>query len=231
MKTKILVISILISALCISASAQKTFKLKNYVLSNVGDEWQYKNLAPDGLSPIVVGVSEKRDFKSVSTFKRDENNGDYRLQTLDKKGLTVYWLYFKGGRVIEYEKPVRLMPAKLKVGEIYKSSSPYKYLVKDEVKETGLQTYEVEIIGTEDIKIGEKTFKDTLVFTTKALRTDSGGTQKGYELREWHVKRVGAIKVTGTLYWNDEKGNRTRTFKINAELEKAKVKGKEIKIQ
>jgi hypothetical protein len=230
MKNKILLIFLIILVISISASAQKTFKLEDYILSNVGDEWQYKNLAPEGLSPIVVNVSEKIDFKGVSTLKRDENNGDYRLQTLDKKGLKIYQLYFTGDSVVEYEQPIRLMPAKLKEGKIYKSESRYNYLVKGGIIDSGMQTYEVKVVGTQDITIGEKTFENCLLLTTKANRTDSSGAKKGYLLREWYAKGIGAVKVTGTIYWDGKGGKRTRTFYIDAEIEKAKVNGLEVRL-
>lgn len=227
MKNQITLISIAIIALCISTNAQ-TYKLSEYVPNEVGVMKQYKNLAPDGLSPITVGISEKRDYKGKTTFKRDENNGDWRLQTLDKKGLKIYQLYFKGDRIIEYEKPIRLMPAKLKSGETYQSQSKYKYLEKGELKDTGTQTYAVKFVGTQDVTINEKTFENCLLITTRALRTDSSGAKKGYLLREWYAKGIGAVKVTGTLYWDDKDGKRTRTFYINAELEKAKTAEKDV---
>jgi hypothetical protein len=220
MKQKILLLSILILAVALPFYAQKVVKLKDYVLSDVGDEWQYKNLAPDGLSPIIVKVSAKRDFKGISTFKRDENNGDYRLQTIDDKGLTIYQLYFVGERFIEYEKPILLMPPKLKFGEIYQSKTPYKTFVKGELKEQGMQTYEVTAQKFEDVKLGDKTYKNCLLIKTKALRIDESGTQKGYELLEWHAKNIGAVKINGNLFWINAKGETTRNFKVNAELEK-----------
>ena len=195
--------------------AQQAFKLKDFVPNQIGYEWQFKNNVKDGLSPIVIKNSQKVGEKT----RRDENNGDYRLQNITKRGLEIYQLYFVGNRVIEYENPVILFPDKLKIGEVYKSETGYKTLVNNELKEQGKQTYEVKIERLEDVKTSLQTFKNCLVIRTIALRIDESGSQKGYELEEWYAKRVGAVKVIGTLFWKNNKGETTRTFKVDAELE------------
>lgn len=228
---KLIFLWLIIAAVCSTVSAQeKTYRLKDYVLSGVGDEWQYKNLTPDGLSPIVTKVSEQKDFGGRRVFKRDENNGDYRFQTLDENGLTVYQLFFVGERVIEYETPARLLPAQIKTGETYRSESKYKTFLKGELVERGTQTYAVTVernLADADTPLGK--FKNCLILRTVALRTDESGSQKGYELVEWHAKNVGAVRVTGELFWKNKAGETTRRFRINAELERATAKRKQVK--
>ncbi len=210
-------LSILFLMLWVSQTvAQPTFKLKNYIPNQIGLEWQFKNFVKDGLSPIVIKNSQKVDGKT----QRDENNGDYRLQNITKNGLEIYKLYFVGNRFIEYEKPVVLMPNKFTIGEIYKSETRYKTLVNNELKEQGAQIYEVKIERIEDAITPFQTFKNCLVIRTIALRVDESGAQKGYELEEWYAKNVGAVKVVGTLFWKNKQGETTRTFQVNAALEK-----------
>lgn len=48
--------------------------------------------------------------------------------------------------------------------------------------------------------------------TTKASRIGGNKKEKEYELKEWYAPGVGAIKVQGPLFWNDENGDRSRTF-------------------
>ncbi len=228
MKNKIILICLSILIVSISASAQKTFNLEDYVISNAGDEWQYKNLIPDGPTPVVFGISKQLDFKGTSVVQRSEGNGDHRLQTLDNKGLKIYQLYFEGDMIIEYNKPVLLMPAKLKSGEVYRSKADYKYLVNSEVKENGTQTYQVKFVGTQDVTIGEKTFEGCLLLTTKSQRKDSSGATSGYLLREWYAKGIGVIKVLGTFNWNDPNGKPVKTSYLSAEIENAIIDGKEI---
>jgi hypothetical protein len=199
--------------------AQKTFKLRDYVPNEVVIEWQFKNNTKDGMSPIIVKNAEKTMFGKLQTVKRTENNGDYRLQNITNRGLEIYQLYFIGNRFIDYENPVVLMPNKLKIGEIYKSESPYKTTVNGQLTEKGKQTYEVKIERIEDVKTSWQTFKNCLVIRTTALRIDESGSQKGYELEEWYAKKIGAVKVIGTLYWKNKQGETTRTFKVDAELE------------
>ncbi len=216
-------LSLLLMICGTQAVAQNTFKLKDYLPSDIGFEWQYKNNVKDGLSPIVVKNAEIVIFSNGSTLKRTENNGDYRLQNITKKGLEIYQLYFIGNRFIEYEKAVLLMPNKLKIGEVYKSKTRYKTLVNNDLKEQGTQTYEVKVERIKEIKTTLKTFKKCLVIRTIALRIDESGSQKGYELEEWYAKKVGAVKVIGTLCWKNNKGETTKTFKVDAELEKFKT--------
>lgn len=205
--------------LAFPAVAQETVKIKEYLDFNVGEGWRYKNLAPDGLSPIVINVSGREKYKGKTVYRRNENNGDYRLQKLDKDGLKIYQLYFVGERVIEYEKPVLLIPAEVRLGAAHRSETPYQTFVKGELKEKGRQTYEVTAEKTEDVKTEFGEYKNALVLRTVALRTDETGAQKGYELREWYDKDKGAVKITGELFWKNAKGETTRTFKIDAELE------------
>jgi hypothetical protein len=202
--------------------AQSTFKLKDYVPNKINLEWQFKNNVKDGLSPIIVKNAQKIKFGNIETVQRTENNGDYRLQAITNRGLEIYQLYFVGNRVIEYENPVLLMPNKLQLGEVYKSESRYKTFVNKELKEQGWQTYEIKIERVEDTETSFKTFKNCLIIRTIALRKDESGSQKGYELEEWYAQNYGAVKVIGTLFWKNSKGETTKTFQVNAELEKFK---------
>ncbi len=213
--------SILLLMLLLSqAVAQQSFKVKDYVPNKIGYKWQFKNNVKDGMSPIIVINAEKTRFGSIETTKRTENNGDYRLQSITNRGLEVYQLYFIGNRFIEYDKPVLLMPNKLKIGEVYKSETRYKTTVNGELKEQGTQTYEVKVERVGDVETTFRKFTNCLILRTTALRIDESGSQKGYELEEWYAKNVGAVKVIGTLFWKNSKGETTRTFKVDAELEK-----------
>jgi hypothetical protein len=219
---KSFLISLLLMVCGSQAVAQKTFKLKAYIPNDIAFEWQFKNNVKDGMSPIVVKNAESSRFGDLPTTKRTENNGDYRLQQITKRGLEVYLLYFVGNRFIEYEKPVLLMPEKLKIGEVYKSETPYKTTVNGELKERGTQTYEVKVEQSEDAKTVLQTFTKCLVIRTIALRIDESGSQKGYELKEWYAKGIGTVKVVGKLFWKNKQGETTRIFQVDAELEKFK---------
>lgn len=212
---KFIIILVLLLFSAFGSTAQKSFRIKDYMPQDVGLTWQFRNYVRDGLSPIVLKNSQIVDGK----LRRDENNGDYRLQKLTEKGLEVYQLYFVGERVIDYEQTILLIPAKVKVGEIYKSESRYTTRVKGQITERGKQTYEVKLEKTEDAETPFRRFKNCLVFRTIALRIDESGTQKGYEIEEWYAKGFGTVKVIGTLFWKNAKGETTRTFQINAELE------------
>jgi hypothetical protein len=219
---KSLILSLLLMISVTQVVAQKTFMLRDYVPNDIGREWQFKNNVKDGMSPILVKNAEIVKFGELFATKRTENNGDYRLQNITKRGLEVYQLYFIGNRFIEYEKPVFLMPSKLRISEVYKSDTRYKTLVNNELRDQGTQTYEVRVERIEDVKTTLQLFKKCLVIRTIALRIDESGTQKGYELEEWYAFRIGSVKVVGTLFWKNAKGETTRTFKVDAELEKFK---------
>lgn len=222
-KMKILRVFFFVSGfftLQLPAFSQSVFRLADYGFDcDAVCLRQYKNLAPDGVSPIVVSETSGYKFKGKKFSRRDENNGDYRLQRLDEKGLKIYQLYFVGDRVIEYQKPVLLVPATIKLGEVHRSETPYKTFVKGELKERGRQIYEVTAEKVEAVQTSTKDYENCLLIRIKALRIDEAGTQKGYELREWHEKGTGAVKITGELFWKNAKGETTRTFKIDAELE------------
>jgi hypothetical protein len=229
MKKTLLFISLLFAFSSTAFSQRGGYNLKDYVPCNVGDEWRYKNLAQDGLSPIVIKVSSKQTWRGREVFQREENNGDYRLQFVDAKGLSVGQLFFVGNHVIEYERAARLMPLNLKLGETYRSEVFYNYKENGVIKDTGVQTYTVTVESIADVQTPLKLFTGCLVIRTKALRVDrSSGQQKGYDLKEWYAPNVGAVKVVGELYWKNAKGEMTRNFKVNAELEAATINGQAI---
>jgi ketosteroid isomerase-like protein len=203
-----------------AAVAQTSYRLPDYMPSHVGDAWQYKNFSKDGLSPIINKVSAARTFRGRHVMQRDENNGDYRLQSWEQgKGLFIHHLYFIGDRTIDYEAPVLLMPAQMRLGASHKSAVKYSYAVKGEVKERGVQTYEVTLEKIDHAVTPLQSYNDCLVLRTVALRRDESGSQKGYDLREWYARGVGAVKVVGELYWKNAAGATTRVFKIDAALE------------
>lgn len=212
---KFFIIFALLTFSAVQTVAQKTFRLKDYMPQEVGLTWQFKNYVQDGLSPIVLKNAKVTDGK----LRRDENNGDYRWQKLTEKGLEIYQLYFVGERVIDYEKTILLIPAKVKLGETYKSESFYTTRVKGELTERGKQTYEVRFEKIENAETPFRKFKNCLIFRTISLRIDESGTQKGYEIEEWYAKDFGAVKVIGTIFWKNSRGETTRSFQINAELE------------
>ncbi len=212
------VILLFLSLIASQTIAQTTFKLKSYIPNKIGLEWQFKNNVKDGLSPIVIRNAQKVEGKT----RREENNGDYRLQNITKNGLEIYKLYFVGNRSIEYEKPIVLMPNKLKIGANYQSEARYKTLINNELKDQGRQIYEIRIERLEDVQTPFRNYKNCLVIRTIALRIDESGSQKGYELEEWYAKGVGAVKVVGALFWKNKQGETTRTFEVDAALEKFK---------
>jgi len=118
------------------------------------------------------------------------------------------------------------IPATLVKGDSYQSQTKYDYLEDNEIIDQGIQYYEVKVHGLEDLQMKNQTVEQCLVMTTKASRIGKSGKEKGYELKEWYAPGAGAIKVEGPLFWNDEKGNRSRTFQINAELERSMIAGK-----
>ncbi len=207
------------------AGKGKPFQLGEYLPQSVGGEWVYKNLAPDGLSPIVIRMPEKTTFRGRDVVKRTENNGDYRFQTFDRKnGLVVHHLYFIGDKTIDYEKPMTVFPATFKLGESHKAVAGYTYSEKGVEKDRGTQTYETSAVGVERAETPLGVFPECLVLRTVALRVDGAGTQKGYDLREWHAKGIGPVKIVGELYWKNKEGVTTRTFKIDAVLENTNLR-------
>ena len=230
-RRKNLLFIFLLFAFSSNAFAQRgSYNLKDYVPSNVGDEWRYKNLIQDGLSPIVIKVSSKQTWRGREVFQRDENNGDYRLQFIDAKGLSIGQLFFVGDRVIEYERAARLMPLTLQIGQTYRSEVFYNYKENGVIKDTGVQTYAVTVESVEDVQTPLKLFTGCLLIRTRALRVDrSSGQQKGYDLKEWYAPNVGVVKAVGELHWKNAKGEMTHNFKVNAELEAATINGQQVR--
>ena len=228
MKTRLNLFPVLLlfasSALAANAGA---IRIADYFMSHVGDTWSYKNNVKDGMSPISISVSKKAEFAGMSVFQREENNGDHRLQTIDAKGLLIHRLYFKGDRDIDYPAPMVLFPAIMKVGEKRLVIVPPELAYEGQVSEKGTQTYDsvLEAIETADTPLGR--FADCAVIRTIALRTTADGTQKGYNLREWHAKGVGPVKIVGELYWILP-GKPKRIFQIDATIESATVAGKPV---
>ena len=200
-------------------------RIADYFMSHVGDTWSYKNNVKDGMSPISISVSKKAEFAGKSVFQREENNGDHRLQTIDARGLSIHRLYFKGDRDIDYPAPMVLFPAIMKVGEKHHAEAPYTTTDKGQVSEKGTQTYDSVFEAIEGADTPAGRFADCAVIRTIALRATADGTQKGYNLREWHAKGVGPVKIVGELYWILP-GKPKRIFQIDATIESATVAGR-----
>jgi|GEM_PF-1662227 len=203
------------------------YNLKDYAPSNVGDEWRYKNLVKDGLSPIVVKVSSKAEWRGRDVVRRDESDGNYRLQFIDAvKGLSIAQLTFDGDKIIEYEKEARLLPLRFQLGQIYRSEIFYTYKEKGAIKDTGIQSYTVTVEAIEDVQTPLKLFAGCLLIRTRALRVDRNSSeQNGYELKEWYAPNVGVVKIIGEIFRKNNKGETVETLKVNAELESATING------
>ena len=207
----------------------QTIKVMDYFPSNVGDSWSYKNNVKDGQSAILIHVSQKAEFSGLTVFQRDENNGDHRYQTVDgSKGLAIHHLYFKGDRTIDYPSPMVVFPAAMKLGDKHHAEGAYTTMDKGQVTEKGTQTYDTTFEAVEDTDTPLGVFKNCAVLRTRALRTTPDGAQKGYNLREWHAKGVGPVKVMGELSWVTP-GKPNRSFQVDAALQTATVAAKAVR--
>jgi len=198
-------------------------RIADYVMTTEGASWQYENIAGVGESPIVMGIGSEIEFNGHTVDRRDENNGDYRYQTIDDNGVRVYQLYFKGDYLVTYPRPAQIFPAWVKPGDKLYDRVPYTFKKIDgEVIETGVQHYDMEVLRKEVVQVPTGNYPDVIAIRTKAERVADTGERKGYDLIEWFARGVGAVKVQGEIYWVDKEDNK-KTMPIDAALEKTNM--------
>lgn len=204
-------------------SHDSAIRIADYVMTVVGATWQYENIAKVGKSPIIMGIGSEVSFNGLQVFKREENNDDYRYQTIDENGVRVYQLYFKGDYLVTYPRPAQIFPVWVKPGNKMYDQVDYTFKKIDgEVVETGVQHYDVEVLQKEAVKVPVGDFPDVIAIRTKAERVSDTGALKGYDLIEWFARGVGAVKVEGEIYWVDSEGVK-KTMPVNAVLEKTNM--------
>lgn len=202
--------------------------LAPFLAIEAGHRWEYQNLAPDGLSPIRLANPEAVEADGELWVRREENNGDWRLQRHNAEGVVLRELYFRGGTTVRYAEPALLFPQSLAPGEGHESETAYSVTRRaqdgaPELIEEGLQTYRVELVREhrEAVPLGEF---DCLELRTVALRRSHGelpegeAAEKGYDLLECYAEGIGPVRVRGEIFWNGADGERLRTFAVDAAL-------------
>ncbi len=206
-----------------SENYESAVRIADYVQNTEGASWQYENIARVGKSPILMGIGSETTFEGIQVSQREENNGDYRYQTVDDNGVRVYQLYFKGDFLVTYSRPAQVFPAWVRPGDKMYDRVNYKFTkMGGDVIETGVQHYDIEVLPRESVDVPTGHYADALPIRTKAERQAASGERKGYDLTEWFAIDVGAVKVQGEIYWVDSEGAR-KSMPVDAALEKTNM--------
>ena len=127
-----------------------------------------------------------------------------------ERGLLIHTSSSTDGELVEYERPVVLLPAHMNVGEIHTSQRRFALRVDGERRDVGAHYFEAELLGLEPLE----GYEDCLKIRRHALRMDYSGTQQGENVTEWYARGVGLVKAEGERFWKNADGKTTRTERV-----------------
>jgi hypothetical protein len=200
------------------------FTMSQYFPLSDGDTWTYKDTYTDGSeyatntvtgTVSIGGVATKETTETYSNATGFGNDTDknYNYITSNGSGVTIYQSRYVSGNYWEnsaYTPPLNIFPASMTIGQKNVISSIEAFTSSDGTKSTNTTSWEVTLLGVEDITVPAGKFTDCLKLSLKTSGKVGTNTL-------WLAYGVGPIKfVTGSSATNDL---------YTAELVSAKVGG------
>ncbi len=189
--------------------AQKEQNLLPYLQSSVGDLWTFEARSPSsvgraqtasaraaGSTAFAISVDEITDT-GKEAVRRDQSNGDYRLQHVDDQGLWLHSVHFPGDRAVVYEYALLLIPATLAVGATHETEVDYRSTELGRSSGGGTQSFEVHRLPDESMTTPLGRFDRCLVLRIRGRRVAAEGDSSSYELTVWLAPGVGEVRLSG----------------------------------
>jgi len=124
-----------------------------------------------------------------------------------EEGLVVHRLGLGrlGGELV-YERPLPLLPATMKSGEVHSSQRRFARMRGGHKEDVGAHYVEAELLDVETLTIAEREFPDCLRIRRHETRMDFGGGGESYDATEWYARGVGLVKVQGERREKNDEG-------------------------
>jgi hypothetical protein len=123
-----------------------------------------------------------------------------------EEGLLVHRLGLGRSGEIVYERPLVLLPAKMRSGEVHSSQRRFARMRGGSKEDVGAHYVEAELLGLEELTIGSEVFADCVRIRRHETRMDFSGGQEVYDATEWYAKGVGLVKALGARLAKSEDG-------------------------
>jgi hypothetical protein len=146
-----------------------------------------------GGAPAAVRMGSDRR-RRVESFDAEEGLLLHRL------GLGRF-----GGELV-YERPLPILPARFKTGEIHSSQRRFARMRGGTKEDVGAHYVEAELLGVEELSISGEVFTECLRIRRHETRMDFNGGQEVYDATEWYGRGVGLVKVQGERLEKDDRG-------------------------
>ncbi len=122
-----------------------------------------------------------------------------------EEGLLVHRLGLGRSGELVYERPLVILPARMKLAEVHSSQRRFARMAGGTKQDVGAHYVEAELVGVEELTIGSEVFSDCIRIRRHETRMDFNGGQEVYDATEWYAKGVGLVKVQGKrLEKNDD---------------------------
>jgi hypothetical protein len=144
----------------------------------------------DGAPAAVRMGSDRR--RRIESFSAEE-------------GLLVHRLGLGRSGELVYERPLVILPARMKLGEVHSSQRRFARMRGGSKEDVGAHYVEAELLGVEELSISGEVFAECLRIRRHETRMDFSGGQEVYDATEWYAKGIGLVKAQGErLEKNDD---------------------------
>jgi hypothetical protein len=123
-----------------------------------------------------------------------------------EEGLLIHRLVLGRSGELVYERPLAILPARLKTGELHSSQRRFARMLGGTKIDVGAHYAEAELLGVEDLTLGSEVHRECLRIRRHETRMDYGGEQEVYDATEWYAPGIGLVKVQGERTEKGEEG-------------------------
>ena len=163
----------------------------------------YRSPADDVLTVEVLAV----EVDGAPAAVRMGSDRTRRIESFSaEEGLLVHRLGLGRSGELVYERPLVILPARMKPGEVHSSQRRFARMRGGSKEDVGAHYVEAELLGIEEISISGEVFAECLRIRRHETRMDFSGGQEVYDATKWYAKGVGLVKVQGEKLEKDDQG-------------------------
>ncbi len=163
----------------------------------------YRTAAHNVVSVDVLAVQ----IEGAPAAVRMGSDRTRRVESFDAEdGFLVHRLGLGRSGELVYERPLPILPARMKPGEVHSSQRRFARMRGGGKEDVGAHYVEAELLGVEELTIESETFSGCLRIRRHETRMDFSGGGEVYDATEWYAKGIGLVKVQGEKLAKDEQG-------------------------
>jgi hypothetical protein len=164
----------------------------------------YRSHTDDVLTVEVLAV----EVDGAPAAVRMGSDRRRRIESFDaEQGLLVHRLGLGRSGELIYERPLVILPARMKPGEVHSSQRRFARMAGGSKLDVGAHYVEAELLGVEELTIGSEAFSECLRVRRHETRMDFNGGQEVYDATEWYAKGVGLVKGRGERLEKNDDGD------------------------